>query len=110
MNATEIIERLRRYDADLVIREDRLVVRGRGDQLPDDLQRELRQHKAELMIALGVPMTRTVASVLAELRPYLPPALRRLPDDRLLTLINWSIMAAFESAVAKGRPMSHHHE
>jgi hypothetical protein len=103
MNAAEIIERVRQYDADLVIREDRLVVRGRGDQLPDDLQRELREHKAELMIALGVPMTRTVASVLSELRPYLPPALRRLPDDRLLTLINWSMMAAFETSVQKVR-------
>ncbi len=101
MNAAEIIERVRQYDADLVIREDRLVVRGRGDQLPDDLQRELREHKAELMIALGVPLNVTIATILAEIRPNLPPALRKLPDDHLLTLVNWTLIAAFERAIRK---------
>jgi len=99
MNAVEIIERVRAHDADLLIREDRLVVRGRGDKLPDDLQRELREHKGELMVALGEPINHTIAVILADIRPHLPKALQRLPDDKLLALVNWSIIAAFEKAV-----------
>ena len=101
MNAIELIEEVRRHDADLVVEGQRLVVRGAADQLPEDLRRELSSHKAELLVALGSSMNLTVASVLADIRPNLPPALRRLPDDRLLTMVNWSIMAAFESAVRK---------
>ena len=106
MNAVEIIEQLRAHDAELVVEDDRLLVRGRANPLPEDLRRALRDHKAELMVALGVPLDRTVAFVLAELRPYLPKSLRGLPDDRLLVLVNWSIIAAFEAAV---REASHRH-
>jgi hypothetical protein len=83
---------MRAHDAELVVEKDRLLVRGRGEPLPEFLERKLREHKAELLIALSVPLERTVAGVLEELRPYLPPALRRLPDDRLLVLVNWTIM------------------
>jgi hypothetical protein len=106
VNAVEIIEQLRAHDAELVVEDDRLLVRGRANPLPEDLRRALRDHKAELMVALGVPLDRTVAFVLAELRPYLPKSLRGLPDDRLLVLVNWSIIAAFEAAV---REASHRH-
>ena len=101
MNALEIIERVRAHSADIVVENDRLIVRGTSAPLPDDLQRELSEHKAELLVALGVPMNRTVASVLADIRPHLPPALRKLPNDRLLALIDWSIIAAFEAAIRK---------
>jgi hypothetical protein len=100
VNAVEIIERVREHDAELVIRDHRLIVRG-ANGLPDDLRREVAEHKAELLVALGVPLDRTIASILADIRTNLPPALRRLPDDRLLTLVNWSIIAAFESSVRK---------
>ena len=99
MNAVEIIEKVREHDAELVVEKDRLLVRGRASPLPDDLRQALQEHKAELMVALGVPLDRTVAFVLAELRPHLPKALRGLPDDRLLVLVNWSIMAAFDKAI-----------
>jgi hypothetical protein len=99
VNAIEIIEQVRAHDAELVVEDDRLLVRGRASPLPEDLRQALRDHKAELMVALGVPLDRTVAFVLAELRPYLPKPLRGLPDDRLLVLVNWSIMASFEAAV-----------
>ena len=99
MNAVEIIEKVREHDAELVVENDRLLVRGRASPLPDDLRQALRDHKAELMVALGVPFDRTVAFVLAELRPHLPKPLRGLPDDHLLVLVNWSIMAAFEAAI-----------
>ena len=36
-----------------------------------------------------------VGAVLEEIRPELPPSLRKLPDDRLLVLVNWSIIAAW---------------
>lgn len=101
MNAIEIIERVRACDAELAVVDDRLVVRGRGNPLPDDLKEALAQHKAELMIALGTPIDRTVAGILKELRPHLPAALRQLPDDRLLALVNWSIIAAWETAIKK---------
>jgi hypothetical protein len=101
VNALQIIEEVRRHDADLVVREQKLVVQGAADRLPEILREELRAHKAEVMLALGTPMHITIAEVLKELRPYLSPALRRLPDDRLLTLVNWSLIAAFESAVRK---------
>jgi hypothetical protein len=51
------------------------------------------------MLALGAPLNTAITSVLAELRPHLQPALRKLPDDRLIVLINWSIIAAFDRAV-----------
>jgi len=101
MNAIEIIERVRDHQAELVLVDDRLVVRGRTGHLPDELQAELREHKAELMIALGAPIDRTVAAILKELRPYLPPALRQLPDDKILVLVNWSIIAAWGTAMRK---------
>jgi hypothetical protein len=100
VNAVEIIERVREHDADLVIRDHRLIVRG-VDGLPDDLRRQVAEHKAELLVALGVPLEPTITSVLADLRPHLPPALRKLTDDRLLVLVNWSVIAAFEAAVRK---------
>jgi len=99
VNAIEIIEQVRAHDTELVVEDDRLLVRGRASPLPDDLRRALRDHKAELMVALGVPLDRTVAFVLAELRPCLPKSLRGLPDDRLLVLVNWSIVAAFDAAI-----------
>ncbi len=42
-----------------------------------------------------------VASILAELRPQLPVALRRLDDRRLLALVNWSIIAAWEATIRR---------
>lgn len=102
MNALQIIADVRAHDAQLVIENDRLFVRGRGEPLPEELQRALHDHKAELLIALGHPIDRTVSAVLNEIRPYLPSSLRRLPDGRLLTLVNWALIAAFEAAIRKG--------
>jgi len=101
VNALEIIEHVKDHKAELVLVDDRLVVRGSAERLPDGLQAELREHKAELMIALGAPIDRTVAAILREIRPHLPPTLRRLPDDKILALVNWSIIAAWGTAVRK---------
>ena len=45
------------------------------------------------------PFHQGVAEALAELRPYLPLRLRELSDDTLLTLANWTIMAAWTKSV-----------
>lgn len=97
MNAIEIIEKVREHDAELVVEDDRLLVRGRASPLPDGLRQALQEHKAELLVALGAH--KSVASVLKELRPHLPTSLRGLPDDKLLVLVNWSVVASFERAI-----------
>ena len=99
MNALEIIEQVRAHDADLALDNDRLVVRGRGERLPPDLQEQLRQHKTELMVALGGSMEVAIAEVLAEIRPHLPASLREVPDAKLLILVNWSILHAWGAKV-----------
>jgi hypothetical protein len=101
MNAIEIIQQVRAHDADLFVEDQRLMVRGMNAPLPAELQRALRAHKAEAMVALGALLDRAAASVLSEIRPHLAPSLRDLPDDRLITLVNWSILAAFEAAVRR---------
>jgi hypothetical protein len=99
MNALQVADAVRRHGASLSLRDGQLVLRGSGEALPDSLKNEIAQHKAELMVALGCPMDRTVATILDEIRPHLSPALRRLPDDRLLALVNWHIIAAWEKTI-----------
>jgi hypothetical protein len=53
------------------------------------------------MIALGAPLDAAVASILTEVRPYLAPALKKLPDDRLLALVNWNIITAWGEAMRR---------
>ena len=51
-------------------------------------------------------MNQTVATILGDLRPYLPQSLQRLSDDRLLALVNWSIMAAWGRALKEVQPVT----
>jgi hypothetical protein len=95
MNALEIIERVRSHNAELLVEEGQLVVRGRGGRLPAELQAALREHKAEVMVALGVPHDVVLAAILKELRPHLTPNLQRLPDSSLIVLVNFAILSAF---------------
>jgi hypothetical protein len=104
MNALEIIEQVRAHDADVVLENNQLIVRGRGKRLPEELQTALREQKAAVMVALGAPADAAVASVLAELRPFLLPALQRLPDSQLLVLVNFAIFHAFNKAVRSFKP------
>ena len=93
-----IAQAVQELGATLLVEHGQVVIRSHGP-LPDGLQQEVRAHKAELLIALGVPMDQTVASILGDLRPFLPQSLQRLADDRLLALVNWSIMAAWGRAL-----------
>ncbi len=97
MNALGIAQAVQELGATLVVEHGQVVIRSHTP-LPEGLQQEIRAHKAELLIALGEPMDQTVATILGDLRPYLPQSLQRLSDDRLLALVNWSIMAAWGRA------------
>jgi hypothetical protein len=104
VNVVELLNEVRRHGADVSVDGDRLVVRGRGEPLPTDLQRALQQHKPEVLAALGVPINRISAEILRDLRPHLAPALRRLDDHQLLILVNCSILRAFDVAAMKASP------
>ena len=98
MNALEIVHAVSDYGASLELQDGQLIVRGSGPRLPEELRQMIQEHKAEIMVALGVPLDQTVAGILKEIRPYLSPVLRKLPDDRLLALVNWNIIAAWNRA------------
>ncbi len=98
MNALGIAQAVQELGGTLLVENGQVVIRSHTP-LPEELQQEIRAHKAELLIALGVPMDQTVASILGDLRPYLPQSLQRLSDDRLLALANWCIMAAWARAL-----------
>ena len=99
MNASQILEEVHKHGADLSLRDGKLVLRGSGPTLPEELQVEIREQKAELMVALGAPIEETVSAILADIRPNLPPAIRGLPDGSLLVLVNWSIIHAWEKTI-----------
>jgi hypothetical protein len=69
--------------------------------LPEAVRQAVREYKSAIMVALGAPLDAVAASVLEEIRPYLPESLRRLPDSGLLALVNWSIIAAWNVAVRR---------
>jgi hypothetical protein len=103
MNALDIIDQVRECDAEVVLEDNKLVVRGRGDRLPAGLRAALHAHKAEIMIALGAPSDVALAEIIREIRPHLDRTLQQLPDSKILVLVNWSIMHGLARAVARFR-------
>src|SRR5438045_2019679 len=101
MNALELIDQVRACGAEVVLDGDQLKIRGRGSRLPEELRQKLKEHKPELMAALGAPTDRTVQSILSEIRPHLSPALQTLSDEKLLALVNLQMMHAWNEAVRK---------
>jgi hypothetical protein len=99
MNALEIIQQLRALDADVVLEGKGLIIRGNGAPLPEELHAALREHRAEVMVALGAPAQMSVEAVLDEIRPYLPPALKDVSNENLIVLINWCVIHAWNRAV-----------
>ena len=83
MNALSIAQAVQKLGAILLVEHGQVVIRSQGP-LPEELQQEVRAHKAELLIALGVPLDQTVATILGDLRPYLPQSLQRLAERGLL--------------------------
>lgn len=95
MNAFEVLLAVREHGAEVFMQDGQLLVRGSGEPLPDDLRAALSEQKLSIMVALGAPFDRATKSVLDDLRPYLSPTLRNLPDERVLVLVNWNILAAW---------------
>ncbi len=98
MNALDILNQVREAGGCIGVDGARLVLTG-SQPLSPDLQQAVRDHKAELLVALGVPLDCAVASILGELRPNLPRALQQLGDAKLLVLVNCSLVAAWEKSV-----------
>ncbi len=100
MSALEVIRQVQLLGGKLVLENKQLKLQS-PTQLPQDVVQAVSREKAAIMVALGAPLDDVVSGILTDIRPHLPPALRRLPDDRLLALVNWSIMAAWEKAIRK---------
>jgi len=101
VNALEIVRAVQEHGATLALEGGRLLVKGSGERLPSDLRVELARHKTEVLVALGCPMDKALVNILEELRPNLSPALRALPDEKLLALVNWHIIAAWEKTISR---------
>ena len=97
MNALEIIRLVYAHGGKLTLDGETLRVSAPAP-LPDSLRQALREHKPSIMVALGVPLDVVVCKVLAELRRHLPQSLQQLSDEKLLALVNWSIIVAWEKA------------
>ena len=100
MNALDVIRRVEVLGGSLVLDGHQLRLRA-SHALPDDVVTAVGEQKAAIMVALGAPIDTVVGAILHEMRPQLPEGLRKLPDDRLLVLVNWSIIAAWEKTVQK---------
>lgn len=100
MNALEVLRQVEAYGGHVVLDGGELRVRA-PKPLPEVVMAALSEKKGSVMIALGAPLDTVVSGILDDIRPDLPPSLQRLPDDKLLALVDWSIIAAFDRAVAK---------
>jgi hypothetical protein len=100
MNALDLIRRIESLGGRIELESDGLRLHA-STPLPDELVEAVGKQKVAIMLALGAPLNTAITSALAEVRPYLSPSLRRLSDDRLLILVNWSIMSAFDRAVVE---------
>ena len=100
MTALEVIRRVEVLGGRLVLEGDQLKLRAE-QALPDQVVADVAAQKGAIMIALGAPVDTVIGSILDEIRPELPPALSKLPDERLLVLVNWSIIGAWEKAIRK---------
>jgi hypothetical protein len=98
MTALDVIRRVERLGGSIELEEDGLRLHA-PSPLPDDVVAAVSKQKVAIMLALGAPLNTAITSALGEVRPHLSPSLRKLSDDRLLVLVNWSIMAAFDKAV-----------
>ena len=77
MSALDVIRRVEMLGGHLVL--DGKALRLQADkELPGQVVADVSQEKAAIMVALGAPIDTVIGAVLEEIRPELPPALRRL--------------------------------
>jgi hypothetical protein len=103
MSAFELLQRVHSLGGQVRLAGDDLQVTA-PRPLPEDLLIELSREKPAVMVALGAPFDRAVGSILNEVRPHLPPALRDLSDAKLLVMVNWTIMAAWQKTLEQLSP------
>ncbi len=101
MSAVELIRRVEVLGGRLFVDEDGKLRIQAQEPLPQPLVAEISADKPAIMVALGTPMNTIIHTVLGEIRPFLPESLRRLSDDRLLALVNFSIIAAWHRAIER---------
>jgi len=94
MSAFQLLQRVRALGGEVRLEGTDLQVTA-PQPLPEDLLSELTREKPAVVIALGASFDHAIASILEEIRPNLPPALRALSDSKLLVMVNWSIMEAW---------------
>ena len=105
MSALDVIRRVEMLGGHLVL--DGKSLRLQAEQeLPDQVVADVSEEKAAIMVALGAPIDTVISSVLAEIRPELPPPLRKLTDDKLLIMVNWSIIHAWQKAAERMQQQS----
>ncbi len=97
----EVIRRVEVLGGKLFVDEGGKLRVQAPEPLPQPLMEEISAEKAAIMVALGTPMNTVIHSVLGEIRPFLPQSLGRLSDDRLLALVNYSVIAAWHRAIEK---------
>jgi hypothetical protein len=100
VSALELIRQVETAGGHLVLEAGQLKVRAPAP-LSDELLAEVAREKPAIMVALGAPLDTVASEVLEDIRPYLPASLRRLPDSKLLILVNWSIISAWDASVRK---------
>ena len=98
MSAIDVIRRVETLGGQLFLDDGRLKVTA-PEPLPETVMLEVSREKAAIMIALGKPLDDVVSAILGEIRPYLPPALKQLSESKLLVLVNWSIINAWNQGV-----------
>jgi hypothetical protein len=94
-NAFQLIQQVHAHGGDVCIDGNDLQITA-PLPLPDDLVAALRAQKPAVMIALGATFDHAIESILPELKENLPPSLRGMADSKLLVMVNWSIMAAWQ--------------
>jgi len=100
MSAYQLLQRVRALGGEVHLDGTDLQVTA-PRPLPDELLSELTKEKPAVVIALGASFDNAIASILDELRPNLPPALKSLSDSKLLVMVNWSIMEAWLKTLRK---------
>jgi hypothetical protein len=98
MSAIGLIRDVYSFGGRLSLENGKLVVEA-STPLPSGLLDELAAEKPAVMVALGAPLDAAVAEIVEEIRPFLPPAIRRLSDTKILALVNWSMIAAWNRAI-----------
>jgi len=98
----EVIRKLQILGGELILENDGHDLRVKAPcPLPQELWEALCENKLAIMATMAVPLDTAATVILTSIRDFLPPALRRLPDERLLILVNYSILAGWQETIRR---------